>query len=238
MHSDFLQRQNLPLIVPRRSSGHSSLFFHTTGPRRRSPGPTRPSAPPGRPRSRPRAAPAPAPRRSGPRRTTRGRTTRLDPRRDPGTRSRRPTGPRAPAARRHGSRDRRRRSAGGLCLVPRRLAGQLLDHHHVLHAGVGGRDHLVDDRGRQAGLALDDLDGRVHGLDAVGHDLLDDLLVALVLRADVDAPPRQARGQAGVLALLADGEGELLVVHDDRRDALFLVESHLTDPRRAAGPPG
>ena len=38
-----------------------------------------------------------------------------------------------------------------------------------------------------------------------------------LITADVDAPAREAGGQAGVLALLADGEGELEVGHGDPR---------------------
>src|SRR5215207_8253535 len=59
------------------------------------------------------------------------------------------------------------------------------------------------------------------------------LLGDLGLRADVDAPAGQARGEARVLALAADRERELVVGHDHGRLAVLVVHEHLAHPRRA-----
>src|SRR5215217_3607521 len=59
------------------------------------------------------------------------------------------------------------------------------------------------------------------------------LLGELGLRADVDAPAGQAGGEAGVLALAADRERQLVVGHDHRRLAVLVVDQHLADARRA-----
>ncbi len=95
--------------------------------------------------------------------------------------------------------------------------------------------------------------GLVAALDAVlGHELAaTDVLVLLVtdqigggllvngnvledvggkrLGLDVDVPAGQARGEAGVLALLADGEGQLVVGHDDAGVGLLLVDKDAGD---------
>ena len=49
------------------------------------------------------------------------------------------------------------------------------------------------------------------------------------LGLDVDVPAGQARGEAGVLALLADGEGQLVVGHDDAGVGLLLVDEDAGD---------
>ena len=67
------------------------------------------------------------------------------------------------------------------------------------------------------------------------------LLVALLLLLggelglglDVDPPAGQARGEAGVLALAADRQRELVVGHDDRRLLAVVVDEHLAHARRA-----
>src|SRR5208337_3760385 len=59
---------------------------------------------------------------------------------------------------------------------------------------------LLDGRGGSAGESL--------------HLLLD-LLALLLFALDVDLPAQQLGGQAHVLALLADGQGEVRVVDDD-----------------------
>src|SRR3954452_1105563 len=65
-------------------------------------------------------------------------------------------------------------------------------------------------------------------------------LVALVLLLggelglglDVDPPAGQAGGEAGVLALAADRQRELVVGHDDGRLAALVVDEHLAHARR------
>ena len=50
---------------------------------------------------------------------------------------------------------------------------------------------------------------------------------------DVDLPAGEAaRGEAGVQALLADRERELVIRHDDGRLARVVVHEHLADARR------
>src|SRR5260221_8411713 len=51
-----------------------------------------------------------------------------------------------------------------------------------------------------------------------------DFLALLFLALDVDAPAHELGGQADVLALLADGEAQLLVLDHDLHDPLLLVE--------------
>ena len=58
------------------------------------------------------------------------------------------------------------------------------------------------------------------------------LLGELGLALDVDAPAGEPGRKPGVLALLADGEGELVVAHDHRRRPGLLVEADLPHPRR------
>src|SRR5215218_4592254 len=59
------------------------------------------------------------------------------------------------------------------------------------------------------------------------------LLGELGLRADVDAPAGQARGEPGVLALAADRQRELVVGHDHGRLAVLVVDEHLAHARGA-----
>src|SRR5439155_23528937 len=54
----------------------------------------------------------------------------------------------------------------------------------------------------------------------------------LGIALDVDLPAGQARGEAGVHALLADRERELVVGDDDGRLARLVVEVDLADARR------
>ena len=52
----------------------------------------------------------------------------------------------------------------------------------------------------------------------------------LGLGLDVDGPAGEAAGEAGVLALLADGQAELVVGDDDHGGAGVLVDADLLDP--------
>src|SRR5919108_2098634 len=54
----------------------------------------------------------------------------------------------------------------------------------------------------------------------------------LGVRGDVDLPAREPRGQAGVQALLAYGERQLIVGDDDRRLLRLVVDEHLADAGR------
>ena len=54
----------------------------------------------------------------------------------------------------------------------------------------------------------------------------------LLLALDVDAPAGELARETGVLSLLADGEGELVVGDDDGRRLLLVVDDHLTHARR------
>ena len=94
----------------------------------------------------------------------------------------------------------RRRLAGGL-LLGRRL-GPGLGRHGL--AAVGGLPHLL------AGLGVDDPLALGPVLGGVGL-----FLGQLGLALDVDAPAGEAGGEAGVLALLADGQRQLVVGDDD-----------------------
>src|SRR3954454_18717353 len=77
-----------------------------------------------------------------------------------------------------------------------------------------------------------------HGRAAPGRLLL---LVALAvillgelgLRADVDPPAREPRGEPCVLPLAADRQRELVVWHDDRRLLAVVVDEHLAHARGA-----
>src|SRR5215218_4293869 len=59
------------------------------------------------------------------------------------------------------------------------------------------------------------------------------LLGELGLGADVDAPAGEAGGEAGVLALAADRQRQLVVGHDHRRLLVGVVDQHLTHTRGA-----
>src|SRR3954454_13118204 len=59
------------------------------------------------------------------------------------------------------------------------------------------------------------------------------LLGELGLRADVDPPAREARGEPGVLALAPDRQRELVVGDDHRRLLVGIVDEHLAHARRA-----
>ena len=54
----------------------------------------------------------------------------------------------------------------------------------------------------------------------------------LALGLDVDAPTGEASCQPSILAFLANGQRELEVIHDDRGDASFLIETNFTNPGR------
>src|SRR5439155_565187 len=115
-------------------------------------------------------------------------------------------------------------------LVVRVAERKLLVRRHtaVLRAGQRGvRTTLAvgEDRAATAGVVLPTFavaaaEGRV-GLG------LRELGVAL----DVDLPAGKARGEAGVHALLADRERELVVGDDDGRFLRVVVEIHLADAR-------
>src|ERR1035438_6884693 len=75
----------------------------------------------------------------------------------------------------------------------------------------GTSDQLLDDAIAQLGDLLDG-SGRTAG---EGLHLLLDLLALFLFALDVDLPAQQLGCQADVLALLADGEGELGIVDND-----------------------
>src|SRR5262249_20460954 len=132
-------------------------------------------------------------------------------------------------------------------------AGHRLEIRRRRHAGLGGLAGLGAARPLTGGdhLAL----GRVpfelagglvaHPLALGVFDLLLLLLLGredagllvgqLALALDVDAPPGQAGSQAGVLALLPDGQRQLVVGDDDLGDAGVLVDPDLLDLRRRQG---
>src|SRR5918993_3420372 len=84
---------------------------------------------------------------------------------------------------------------------------------------VGAAAAVAEDRGAAAaGLLL-----------LVARVLL--LLGELGLRADVDAPAREAGGEPGVLALAADRQRELVVGDDHGRLAGLVVDEHLPHAR-------
>src|SRR5262245_1718384 len=116
--------------------------------------------------------------------------------------------------------------AGCRLAVARRRLGQgrlpLLGGHG--RPALGRLPHLLAGAGVDHPLALGPL------LLAVGL-LLDELGLAL----DVDPPAGQPRRQAGVLALLADGQRQLVVGHDHLGHARGLVDAHLLDLRRGQG---
>src|SRR5262249_22208614 len=61
------------------------------------------------------------------------------------------------------------------------------------------------------------------------------LFAELGLALDVDAQAHQAVRQAGVLAFLADRQGQLVVGHDHLGRAGGVVDAHLGDLRRGEG---
>src|SRR5215217_4882566 len=119
-----------------------------------------------------------------------------------------------------------------------------------VRSGAGAVGVLAGERlvGVQAAVARS-RQRRVRAAAAVGEDrpaAAADLLFLLVagvglllgelgLRADVDAPAGQPRGEPRVLALTPDGEGELVIGHDHRRLAAVVVDEHLAYARRAEG---
>src|SRR6201999_2226331 len=121
--------------------------------------------------------------------------------------------------------------------------GQVAQNRHL--AGVEARQRLMLGQAAvgRAG------DRRVRAATAVRQDrhaAAVEGLVALVLdvgflggelrlRLDVDAPAGEAGGEAGVLAIAADRQRELVVGHDHGRLALVVVDDHLAYPRRAQG---
>src|SRR5262249_20017861 len=118
----------------------------------------------------------------------------------------------------------------------RRLAGDVvgaaaverLVRRHAAEAGAGQRRvraalAVRQDRGAAARQLL-------LGAAAAERDVglrLRELGVGL----DVDLPAGEARGEAGVHALLADRERELVVRHDDGRFLVVVVEVDLADAR-------
>src|SRR6185437_2513858 len=117
-------------------------------------------------------------------------------------------------------------------LVPdaRHLA-ELFGGHvgELLDGGDAGGDELLHDAFADLG---DLLDGRV-GSAGHGLHLLLDLLTLLLLGLDVNLPAEELGGEADVLSLLADGEGELRVVDDDLE--LLLAEVGDGDARDLGG---
>src|ERR1035441_5477589 len=128
--------------------------------------------------------------------------------------------------------DTRHTFSSVLCLV---LHNRFYDDH-LFYVAPGGRYDLVnDDRCHLAVFARDDGDGFVdHGV-AVGPHLFDDFVVGLVLGTYVDTPARQSGRETRVLPLFADRQRELLIVNDDRRDALFFIEANLANARGLQG---
>src|SRR6185295_2498687 len=107
-------------------------------------------------------------------------------------------------------------------LVPDALdRGQLLVGHaeEMVEAADADVDELLDRLVADALQAAQLLDDALHA-----RHLRLDLLALLLLALDVDAPAHELGGQADVLALLADGEGELLVLDHDLHDLLLFVD--------------
>src|SRR5204863_4135575 len=88
-----------------------------------------------------------------------------------------------------------------------------------IRAALAGRE----DRGAAACELLLLALARVGGLGLLGREL--------GVGLDVDLPAGQTRGEAGVHALLADRQRELVVRHDDGRVAGVVVEVDLADAR-------
>src|SRR6185437_7861132 len=107
--------------------------------------------------------------------------------------------------------------AGNLLELLRGAAAQLFD------AGDAGPSEGSDDALAQAD------EGSQRGLDRLplAHQrrhLLFDLAPLLLFALDINLPAEQLGGEADVLPLLADGEGELAVVHHDLEMAGFGAE--------------
>ncbi len=130
-------------------------------------------------------------------------------------------------ARGGGPRALRRRGPGGGVDVSGR--GGALDAVGAL-GPLGGRDGLASLGRLPDHLAVGTLDPLALGplLAAVAGLLLGQLGLTL----DVDPPPGQAGRQPGILALLADGQRQLVVAHDDRGRAGQVVEPDLPHPGR------
>src|SRR5918995_2924591 len=118
------------------------------------------------------------------------------------------------------------RLARGLAVGERRVRGDSTE--------AGTRDRCVgaalavrEDRGAAAGEVLACLPS-AEGCLGLGRGKLG-------LRLDVDLPPGQARGEAGVQALLADRECQLVLGDDDRRLLGLVVDVDLPYPRRRKG---
>src|SRR5918994_703841 len=118
------------------------------------------------------------------------------------------------------------RLARGLAVGERRVRGDSTE--------AGTRDRCVraalavrEDRGAAAGEVLACLPS-AEGCLGLGRGKLG-------LRLDVDLPPGQARGEAGVQALLADRERQLVLGDDDRRLLGLVVDVDLPHPRRRKG---
>ena len=121
-----------------------------------------------------------------------------------------------------------------LALRQRREDGDLVGLEAV-QSLVGGKAAVggAGDRGVRAAAAV----GQHRQAVPVGLilALVLDLLVVLGelgLRLDVDPPAGEAGGEAGVLAVTADRQRELVVGDDHGRLALVVVDDHLADPRR------
>src|SRR5918995_3636273 len=91
----------------------------------------------------------------------------------------------------------------------------------VRQGGVGAATAVAEDGGTAAADLL---------LLVAGVGLL---LGELGLGADVDAPAGEPGGEAGVLALAADRQRELVVGHDHRRLLVLVVDEHLAHARGA-----
>src|SRR6185312_13901522 len=143
-------------------------------------------------------------------------------------RARRPRPPSAPAHAAAGAGRSRRTGAPGRS--PRRRAPLLgRGQRHVRRdaAVAAPVERLV--RAALAGRRDRDAAARELVILALGAGvrLVGVVGVVLGLRDDVDPPPGQAMGQAGVQALLADRERELAVGHHHGRLAVVVVDVHL-----------
>src|SRR5262249_55741002 len=115
----------------------------------------------------------------------------------------------------HGRRPRR------LLVGEARMRGQRAEAR-ARHGGVHAALAVPKDGGASSELAV--------ALAVEGRGGL--LLVERALALDVDAPAGEPGRQPGVHALLADGQRELVVGHDDRGLAVLVVDVYLPDPGR------
>ena len=125
-----------------------------------------------------------------------------------------------------------------LCLVLHGLiAADTFDRDDLFAVARGiGDDDVIDHCLELTVFVLDHDDRLVYDEVTVGPDLFfDHVFFTLVLRTDVDAPTRESRRESSVLSFFTDRQRQLLVVHDDRRDSLFLVQLDFAHARGLEG---